>query len=129
MKATDVACPNCGLNDHNAFSEDWGHRENAFVVEIDKETGIKPSVNDAVLQQLPEGKRGLWRKIASLMQKDPGIIEFDGVILIIPPTTMYVRQQSINSKYGVFMLLKHMTCTYYSPDARNSTSRCAPEFI
>jgi len=86
LKATDGACPECGSNNRDILSEDWGYgREEAkvFVVEFQEKVGIKPSVDAAVTQALSREERRIWERLTSWCREN---LSLDIVFFIAFPS-------------------------------------------
>ncbi|MBL7209364.1 MAG: hypothetical protein ISS52_04630 [Dehalococcoidia bacterium] len=77
FNAINEACQNCGSNNRDIVSEDWGYgkeKAKVFVAELVARIGVKPSVDAAVSQALREGERGFWRKLTPFL-KDNIVID------------------------------------------------------
>lgn len=77
LKTINGACPNCGSNNRDIVSEDWGYgkeKAKVFVVELEGGIGVKASVDTAVSQALPIEERGFWKKLINFL-KDNIVME------------------------------------------------------
>ena len=71
LKATDTACPNCGSNDRNILSEDWGHGKDSakvIIAELEKKIQAEPNLDTTTSQTFYEEQREFYKKLIAFLE-------------------------------------------------------------